>query len=133
MSIVLRIRKLPVALPSRVHPATPQIVVGRLLAQDPRPPASRPLRARDDYRVSVDSHSGSPIYHDDHANLIAWGVRSQILGPEDAIEDLPLPHKDTKLQRLKERARQKQEFIEQHPEVLEHPQGGRKAGGLKAV
>jgi hypothetical protein len=81
----------------------------------------------DDYRVSVDSHSGSPIYADDHSNLIAWGVRSGILGPEDAIEDLPFPHKDRKLQRLQQRAEQKQKLMEEHPEMLEGKQG------LKAV
>lgn len=83
----------------------------------------------DDYRVSVDSHSGSPIYHDDHANLISWGVKSGILGPEDAIEDLPFAHKDRKLQRLKERAQQKQQFIQQHPEILETKQGLRTIQG----
>jgi hypothetical protein len=81
----------------------------------------------DDYRVGVDSHSGSPIYADDHSNLIAWGVKSGILGPEDAIEDLPFPHKDRKLQRLQQRAQQKQQMIEEHPEMLEGKQG------LKAV
>jgi hypothetical protein len=81
----------------------------------------------DDYRVSVDSHSGSPIYHDDHANLIAWGVKSSILGPEDAIEDLPFPHKDRKLQRLQQRAAQKQQMINEHPEMLEGK------GGMKAI
>ena len=77
----------------------------------------------DDYRVSVDSHSGSPIYHDDHANLTAWGVKSGILGPEDAIEDLPFPHKDRKIARLKQRSQQKEQFIQQHPEVLESGKG----------
>lgn len=85
----------------------------------------------DDYRVSVDSHSGSPIYHDDHANLVSWGLRTGVLGPEDAIEDLPFSHKDIKIQRQKQRALQKQQFLEQHPEMLEQ-QGGRKRN-LRAV
>ena len=83
----------------------------------------------DDYRVSVDSHSGSPIYHDDHANLIAWGVQHQILGPEDAIEDLPFSHKETKMQRMRERAQQRQQMIQQHPEILESRQGLRAVQG----
>jgi hypothetical protein len=73
----------------------------------------------DDYRVSVDSHSTSPIYHDDHANLVSWGVRTQVLGPEDAIEDLPFSHKDIKLQRLKEREAAKAKMMQEHPEMLE--------------
>lgn len=85
----------------------------------------------DDYRVSVDSHSSSPIYHDDHANLVSWGVKSGVLGPEDALEDLPFTHKDIKLQRQKERAAAKQQFIEQHPEVVESQAAGKRA--LRAV
>lgn len=67
----------------------------------------------EDRQISVDSHSSSPIYHDDHANLIAWGVKSQVLGPEDAIEDLPFPHKDRKLSRLKQREQAKQKLMEE--------------------
>jgi hypothetical protein len=85
----------------------------------------------DDFRVSVDSHSGSPIYKDDHANLIAWGVGQKILGPEDAIEDLPFPHKDRKVQRLKERAAQQQQMLAQHPELAESKHGMRAITGGK--
>ena len=79
----------------------------------------------DDRRVSVDSHSSSPIFHDDHTNLIAYGIKAGILGPEDGIEDLPFEHKDIKLSRLKEREKQKAELIQQHPEILTHGRGGR--------
>jgi hypothetical protein len=85
----------------------------------------------DDYRVSVDSHSTSPIYHDDHANLVSWGVKSGVLGPEDALEDLPFSHKDLKAQRQKERAAAKQQFIEQHPEVVESQAAAKRS--LRAV
>lgn len=84
----------------------------------------------DDYRVSVDSHSTSPIYHDDHANLIAWAIKGGVLGPEDAIEDLPFSHKDIKLQRLRDREAQKQRMIQEHPELLDDPKAGKK---LRAV
>jgi hypothetical protein len=106
---------------------------GRFYWLDPEDETDKFLLADlpDDYRVSVDSHSGSPIYHDDHANLIAWAVKSGILGPEDAIEDLPFPHKDRKLQRLVQRAQQKQQFMEQHPEMLEGKQGMRSIQGGK--
>ena len=83
-----------------------------------------------DYRVSIDSHSTSPIYADDHANLVAWGVKSGVLGPEDALEDLPFTHKDIKLERQKERAKQRQQMMQEHPELLEGKQGQRQ---LRAV
>ena len=66
----------------------------------------------DDRRISVDSHSSSPIYHDDHAQLVAWGVKSGVLGPDDAIDDLPFAHKDRKLQRLHERPQAHQQQLQ---------------------
>lgn len=106
---------------------------GRSYWVNPEDPTDTFLLAAlpDDYRVSVDSHSGSPIYHDDHANLIAFGLKAGILGPEDAIEDLPFAHKDRKMQRLRQRSQQKQEFMEQHPEMLEGKQGLRAVAGGK--
>jgi len=60
-----------------------------------------------DRRVSVDSHSSSPIYHDDHQNLIAFGVKSGFIGGDSAIEQLAYNHKDVLLARLKEMQEQK--------------------------
>lgn len=73
----------------------------------------------DDRRISVDSHSGSPVFHDDHTQLIAFGIKSGILGPEDAIDDLPFEHKDIKIERLQERQAAQRALIQQHPELLE--------------
>lgn len=80
----------------------------------------------DDRRISVDSHSGSPVFYDDHTNLTAWGVKSGILGPEDAIDDLPFEHKDIKLERLAERQAAQKQLIAEHPELLQkgHHSGG---------
>jgi hypothetical protein len=77
----------------------------------------------EDRQIAVDSHSSSPIYHDDHAQLIAWGVKSGVLGPEDAIEDLPFPNKDQKLRRLKHRQEERQKFMIEHPEFFTHGRG----------
>jgi hypothetical protein len=77
----------------------------------------------EDRQIAVDSHSSSPIYHDDHAQLIAWGVKSGVLGPEDAIEDLPFPSKDQKLRRLKQRQAERQKFMLEHPEFFLHGRG----------
>ena len=60
-----------------------------------------------DRRVSVDSHSTSPIYHDDQQNLMAFGVKAGFIGGDSAIEMLPYNHKDVLLARLKEMQQQK--------------------------
>lgn len=78
----------------------------------------------EDRRITVDSHSSSPIYHDDHAQLIAWAIKSKILGPEDAIEQLPFAHKDIILQRLAARQKAEQELIAKYPEILTHQRRG---------
>ena len=78
----------------------------------------------DDRRVSVDSHSTSVIFADDHAQLIAYGLKAGVIGPEDAIEDLPFAHKERKLVRLKEREAAKAKLIHEHPELLTRGRGG---------
>jgi hypothetical protein len=78
----------------------------------------------DDRQITVDSHSSSPIYHDDHAQLTSWAVKQGVLGPEDAIEDLPFAHKDTKLARLKQREAARQKLMMEHPEFFAKHGGG---------
>lgn len=78
----------------------------------------------EDRQISVDSHSSSPIYHDDHTNLTAWAIKSKVLGPEDAIEDLPFAHKDQKLMRLKQREAAQQRLMVEHPEFFARHGGG---------
>lgn len=73
-----------------------------------------------DRRIMVDSHSASPIFSDDHANLLAWALKSKVVGPEDVIEDMPFSHKDIKIDRLKERERAEQALIQKYPEILTH-------------
>lgn len=85
----------------------------------------------EDRQISVDAHSGSPIYHDDHANLLAWGVKSGIVTPESAIEQLPFNHKDILLQRLKQKQEAEQKLIEKYgPEILF---GHRRSGHSQAA
>jgi hypothetical protein len=59
-------------------------------------------------RVNVDSHSSSPIYHDDHIQLISFLVKSGILDAVSALEMLNLPNRDLLIQRAKERMAQQQ-------------------------
>lgn len=77
-----------------------------------------------DRRVSIDSHSTSPIYVEDHQQLIFAGLKDQIVGPEYAIDHLPFPDKDKAKQELRDREEAKQKLIQQHPELLQ--QGGKK-------
>lgn len=86
----------------------------------------------EDRRVSVDAHSSSPIYMDDHAQLNAFALKADVIGPEDFIESMPFSHKDQKLERLKERKKAEQELIQQHPELLAG-KGKGKGAALRAV
>lgn len=68
----------------------------------------------DDRRISVDAHSSSPIYHDDQANLVAFGVKSGFIGGDSAIEMLPYNHKDILLARYKQMQEEKAKLIKQY-------------------
>ncbi len=71
-----------------------------------------------DRRVVVDSHSSSPIYQDDHVQLVAWAVKANIIDPVSAIEMLPFQNKDLLIERAREMQRQKQEQIEELKQTL---------------
>lgn len=72
----------------------------------------------DDRRVIVDSHSSSPIYEDNHQNLVAFGLKSGIVDGESAIEMLPFPRKDILKDRFKKAEAAKAKLIQEHPELL---------------
>jgi hypothetical protein len=83
----------------------------------------------DDRRIIVDSHSTSPIYQDDHQQLVAFGVKAGFITGESAIEDLPYQNKDIKIARLREKEKQQQELLaglspEERTKVLTHSGGG---------
>lgn len=73
--------------------------------------------------ITVDSHSASPIFADDHEQLIAFGIKAGFLDGEDAIEDLPYPEKEKKKARLRERQQAKaaetQKMMQQYPQLAE--------------
>jgi hypothetical protein len=67
----------------------------------------------DDRRVAVDSHSSSPIFADDHQQLIGFGLKAGFIDGEDAIEDLPYPNRERKKQKLRiKQAGQKKQLEE---------------------
>jgi hypothetical protein len=79
----------------------------------------------EDRRVVVDGHSSSPIFSDDHINLILSGLKIGIVDPESAIEELPFQNRDRLLARIKEKEQKQAKLMEE----LKHtdPQGFAKA------
>ncbi len=48
----------------------------------------------DDWRITVDSHSSSPIFMDESSQLIFQGAKSGWVDGEYAIDNLPFPAKE---------------------------------------
>lgn len=75
----------------------------------------------EDRRVSVDSHSSSPIFMDDHQQLVAFGAKTGWIGAEEGIDLLPFPAKELLKAKYREReskkALQLQNLLKQHPEL----------------
>lgn len=78
----------------------------------------------EDRRVSVDSHSSSPIFADDHMQLVGFLAKVGWIGPEDAFNMLPLPNKELLISHYKERQKNKQEVMQKM--LAEHPEIGDK-------
>jgi hypothetical protein len=55
----------------------------------------------EDRRVIVDSHSSSPIYHDDHLQLLFAMAKLGAIGPDTLIDLSSIPNKDILKDRLK--------------------------------
>lgn len=73
----------------------------------------------DDFRLTVDSHSSSPIYEDNHAQLAFALAKLQAIGAEDLIELMPLPNRDLLKIHLRERQAAQAKMIQEHPELLQ--------------
>jgi hypothetical protein len=86
----------------------------------------------EDARIAVDSHSASPIYHDDQMQLLAFGLKAGVVTPESFIEQSPLAHKDILIQRLKEKEQAQQVLMQQHPEFFARGGTGRRKSDLAA-
>jgi len=74
----------------------------------------------DDRRVTVDSHSSSPVFADDHAALISLGIKAGFIGGDSAIDMLPYPRKSVLRDRYAKMQAAKQKMIQEHPEILTH-------------
>lgn len=78
-----------------------------------------------DRRVTVDSHSSSPIFKNDHGQLMSLGLKAGYITGESAIEMLPYPKKDTLLLRLQQKEAAQAKLIQEHPEILAKQKGRR--------
>lgn len=76
----------------------------------------------EDRRVSVDSHSSSPIYEQDHRELVAFGLKAGMLTPDSGIDLLPFPQKDILKARYREAVAEKKAALQQEKaEIIAHP------------
>ena len=80
----------------------------------------------EDRRVVVDSHSASPIFANDHQQLIGFGIKTGIVGKDYAIDNLPFPHKEQLHIELREREAAQAKMIQEHPEMLTKGKGSHK-------
>jgi len=88
----------------------------------------------EDRRIVVDSHSTSPVFADDHNQVIAFGLKAGFIDGHSAIEMLNLPNKDELQRRLADKetqsAQKMEEFKAQFPDewakAMAHGHGGGK-------
>jgi hypothetical protein len=77
----------------------------------------------DDWRVTVDSHSSSPIFANENEQLIFASHKIGIVDDEYVLDNLPYPNKEAAKISAKERKKEKaaftQRLLQEHPEVGE--------------
>jgi hypothetical protein len=76
----------------------------------------------EDWRVTVDSHSSSPIFSDENAQLIMLAFKMGVVDAEYVLDNMPFPNKEYAKVAAKERAKQQQDMLQkvstEHPELL---------------
>jgi hypothetical protein len=65
------------------------------------------------WRVTVDSHSSSPIFADEFAQLIIAAFKMGIVDAEYVLDNLPFPEKEMAKVNAKEREKQKAALMKQ--------------------
>ncbi len=77
----------------------------------------------DDRHIIIDSHSTSPIFMDDHEQLVAFGAKLGWIGAEEGIDMMPLPNKALLKAKYQERqeasAKEKMMIMKQYPDLGE--------------
>ena len=88
----------------------------------------------DDWRVTVDSHSSSPIFSDENTQLIFAARKLGIVTDEYVIDNMPFPNREmAKVQKREQeaaKAKQMQELLKANPEAAEKVLG-KQLGGKK--
>lgn len=91
--------------------------------QDARETEFRLMDLPDDWRVEVDSHSSSPIFSDENAQLIMAAHAKGIVQTEYVLNNMPFPNREDALAQNKQAAQEKQAMIKQlmaeNPEAAE--------------
>jgi hypothetical protein len=80
----------------------------------------------DDWRVTVDSHSTSPVFADEHAQLLFALRKEGDVDGEYMLDNLPVPHREAAKIALREREAKQAELLKAHPELLEKMFAGKK-------
>jgi hypothetical protein len=70
-----------------------------------------------DWRVTVDSHSSSPIFSDENTQLIVGSHKMGIVDGEYMLDNLPFPDKDAAKARLKEKEAKQQQMMQ---DIMQH-------------
>jgi hypothetical protein len=83
-----------------------------------------------DWRVTVDSHSSSPIFQDENTQLVFAARKMNVVDDDYVIENTALPNKDAAHLSVRERKKAQKEFTEKL--LQEHPEVGEKVA-LKAL
>jgi hypothetical protein len=76
----------------------------------------------EDWRVTVDSHSSSPIFSDANEQLILAGQKLGVVTKEYVLDNLPFPNKEEARAQVKEQDEQKQAMLQKL--VAENPDLG---------
>ncbi len=71
-----------------------------------------------DYRLAVDSHSGSPVFQDDIERKAAILSKGGALSPTDLIMLTRPPHQDILIEHAEAREKAQAQFMAQHPEMM---------------
>ena len=73
----------------------------------------------DDRRITVDSHSSSPIYEEDHQQLVAFLLKAGVIDGASALEMLQVPNQDVLIKKFEQAQQAKAAFLQAHPELAE--------------
>lgn len=67
----------------------------------------------EDIRVTVDSHSSSPIFKDQHTQVLFALAKMGVIDGKSLLELTDIPNRDVIIDRLEEREKQKAQFMQQ--------------------